>query len=203
MRCCTLVQGVLTRRQRRQVCEIYHEAFAQKRDRLILFPRSKKQALRIYEENINFEAGRYVLSKNDVVGVMGLDYEGHRFLKLKWSTLSKEFFLFGAIYRKVASWVDEVRKPRSGELTIKALAVRKDMRGKGIGSQLLHEAINFAKHMRFHTISLQVVDTNTSARFLYERMGFSAVAKTRYGFLTKKAGFSSIIRMKQCVAVKT
>ena len=46
-------------------------------------------------------------------------------------------------------------------------------RGQGIGTRLLEHTLQKAKEFGLEKIVLQVYDTNTSARALYEKMGFT------------------------------
>lgn len=56
-----------------------------------------------------------------------------------------------------------------------AVSVAKEYWNKGIGSQLLHEIINFAKENSFEIIDLQVRSDNLSAIHLYEKFGFKRI----------------------------
>mgnify|MGYP003306312009 CR=1 FL=1 len=51
-----------------------------------------------------------------------------------------------------------------------AVSVAKEYWNKGVGSQLLHEVINFAKENSFEIIDLQVRSDNLSAIHLYENL---------------------------------
>lgn len=50
--------------------------------------------------------------------------------------------------------------------------VRPDARGRGIGSQLIQHAIDYARTRGFTRITLQTDRTNAGAQRLYERHGF-------------------------------
>lgn len=56
-----------------------------------------------------------------------------------------------------------------------AVSVAKEYWNKGVGSQLLHEVINFAKENSFEIIDLQVRSDNLSAIHLYEKFGFKKI----------------------------
>lgn len=52
------------------------------------------------------------------------------------------------------------------------LILHPDLRGKGIGQQLLEEALNFCKEFGYKTVYLWTIDFLTAARKLYTSAGF-------------------------------
>ena len=66
-----------------------------------------------------------------------------------------------------------------GEMYIGNLAVRQDCRRQGIGSLLLQEMVREAQKMRCEFVTLEVRVSNTPARNLYERFGFSCLGERR------------------------
>ena len=60
------------------------------------------------------------------------------------------------------------------ELHIQRIAVRSDMRRKGIASFLLHEAIEYSAKTNISMAILEVRSSNLAAIRLYEKFGFSA-----------------------------
>ena len=70
----------------------------------------------------------------------------------------------------VVRTVDRRRGWHVGEIGMMCLA---DWRGRGVGRGLLNAAIVYAReHQDLMKLSLGVFDTNTSARYLYESVGF-------------------------------
>lgn len=65
------------------------------------------------------------------------------------------------------------------------IAVKQDMRGKGIGTKLLDELKQYARDNGFSSIRLDVIDTNPAARRLYERQGFVLTRTGYFGYLRK------------------
>ena len=78
----------------------------------------------------------------------------------------------------------------AGELRIAALAVDAAARGQGVGSRLLEAIFAKARADGLAAVRLEVVDTNTSARQLYERLGFTVVKTERYPLPRNWLGFS-------------
>lgn len=65
------------------------------------------------------------------------------------------------------------------------LAVRKDFRGKGIGSQLLNAVEDFARSRGCSKVTLEVRDANPLAERLYRRRGYGDPSGFATRFLDK------------------
>lgn len=70
------------------------------------------------------------------------------------------------------------------EATITNIAVREDLRGQGIGAQLLKEALDEAKERGISAVTLEVRKSNEPAIKLYNRFGFESVG-IRPGYYEK------------------
>lgn len=66
-----------------------------------------------------------------------------------------------------------------GTWYVNVLAAYPESRGRGIGTELLSIAECIATRLSKRALSIIVADTNTGARRLYERHGFSSVARKR------------------------
>lgn len=64
-----------------------------------------------------------------------------------------------------------------GTWYVNVLATYPESRGRGIGSELLSIAEDIAAQLSKRALSIIVADTNTGARRLYDRHGFSEVAR--------------------------
>ncbi|MBO7418001.1 MAG: GNAT family N-acetyltransferase [Bacteroidaceae bacterium] len=104
--------------------------------------------IRVYIE----EGSMYLYrEKNVIVGAMAVTmYQGEDYHAIEWS-------------QQVAD--DKVA-------VIHILAVSPDCQGKGIGSEMVREAINLAKENGIQTIRLDALASNTPAHRIYERLGF-------------------------------
>ena len=67
-------------------------------------------------------------------------------------------------------WSQQV--PDEKVAVIHILAVSPDAQGKGIGSEMIREAIRLAQNNGMQTIRLDALASNTPAHKLYERLGF-------------------------------
>ena len=69
--------------------------------------------------------------------------------------------------------IDWVQQVVDDQVTvIHILAVSPDSQGKGIGSEMIREAIRLAKKKGMQAIRLDALASNTPAHRLYERLGF-------------------------------
>ena len=83
------------------------------------------------------------------------------------------------------------------------IAVHKDYRGLGIGSQLLNGVVNHAREHGFATVRLDVIETNPGAKRLYERSGFIPVRTERFPYLRWLLGFGAATTMEFRIADAT
>ena len=67
-------------------------------------------------------------------------------------------------------WLQQVADDKVTVIHI--LAVSPDAQGKGIGSEMIREAIRFARDRGMQAIRLDALASNTPAHRLYERLGF-------------------------------
>ncbi len=92
------------------------------------------------------------------------------------------------------------RSIKPGELLMDGIVVDPNHRGQGIGTRLLAELASFAKQSGFDTIRLDVIDTNPSARRMYERNGFVTVKTQHFGYLRWLLGFGASTTLVRKVA---
>ena len=67
-------------------------------------------------------------------------------------------------------WSQQVADDKAAVIHI--LAVSPDYQGKGIGSEMVREAINLAKEKDMWAIRLDALASNTPAHKMYKRLGF-------------------------------
>ena len=83
------------------------------------------------------------------------------------------------------------RKQNGLELLMDGIAVSSAARGAGVGTKLLNELKDYALSENYHSIRLDVIDTNPAAKRLYERLGFKSTKTTRFAYLNWLLGFSA------------
>jgi GNAT superfamily N-acetyltransferase len=170
---------------------IYYQAFAPKLKHLELFPQSATQAVTILSESLNLHQGLCVINEGEILAVAGLDYGGQRFVTFRWTSLLKTFGWLGALWRYL--WIQVLRqfqRPANKTLRIEAIAVSEAARGKGIGTLLMEKIFDRARTLGYQIVTLEVVNTNTAAHKLYERLGFRTIHTRWYGPITAHAGFT-------------
>lgn len=178
---------------RRRMAELYYEAFADKvRPLLGSGPRAIGGLARILRPDATIGA----LVDGWAVGVAGLTCDGRRFFEPRAEALAAEYGrlrgrLTAAVLRATAS----AHRPGAGELHVEALAVDSALRGRGIGTRLLEAVHEFGREKGFAAVTLEVVDTNTGAIRLYERLGYMPVKRVRFPLVGRFLGFSAVITM--------
>jgi ribosomal protein S18 acetylase RimI-like enzyme len=78
-----------------------------------------------------------------------------------------------------------IKPPRKNVVCIGHIAVTASMRGKGLGARLMNYLANSAKEAGFSVVSLDVAETNPSARQLYERLGYKEVGFSKKDLRSK------------------
>ena len=82
---------------------------------------------------------------------------------------------------------------RCGHICNASYAVRRDMRGKHIGEQLVRHCMEKGKELGFRILQFNaVVASNTHARHLYERIGFHQLGTIPGGFRMKDGTYEDI-----------
>ncbi len=117
---------------------------------------------------------------NMVAGVAILhigDSIGRGTMRAYWNVVRSQLHLLPAVRAFAggvfANWAIHKRIPHENDLVyIEALAVGVAWRGQGIGTRLLSEASAWGHARNRPRMALHVLQSNTGARRLYERMGF-------------------------------
>ncbi len=185
----------LSRHFRRPAAEAYYEAFRQKLEPII---GSSQHGVAILEKDFDADRAFVALYKSEFAGIAGLHHEGRHFANFRVSTFIHEFgYLRGAAKYGLMRFA--ARPLRPGELLMNGIVVRSSLRGRGIGTLLLHAIVDFARINNYGSVRLDVVATNPGARRLYERLGFVATKTRQYPYLRRLFGFSAVITMKKDV----
>ena len=82
---------------------------------------------------------------------------------------------------------------RCGHICNASYAVSSDARGKHIGEQLVKDCLRKGKELGFRVLQFNaVVESNTHARHLYERLGFTQLGTIPGGFRMKDGHYENI-----------
>ncbi len=83
---------------------------------------------------------------------------------------------------------------RCGHISNASYAVSSACRGKGVGEALVRDCIAQAAAIGFRILQFNaVVRTNTAARHLYEKLGFTPLGVIPHGFLMKDGHYEDIV----------
>jgi GNAT superfamily N-acetyltransferase len=176
---------------RRQAAELCYEAFRAKFEPLL---KSQEHGVAILERDL--EPGLVIAAwaEGRLVGMAGLEYAGQYFFDPRWRSFAQEFGWLGGLLR-LALFLPFAHHHSEGDLTLGALAVAAQVRGQGVGTQLMEAVFDWACERGFRSVSLEVVDTNPQARRLYERLGFVARRTQRLPSFFNRLGFSAVTLM--------
>ncbi|MCG8376693.1 MAG: GNAT family N-acetyltransferase [Chlorobiales bacterium] len=171
---------------------LYDEAFGQKFKVAI---RSDQQRLSLLKDCFKREYAIVAMAGDKLVGIAGFhtpegSFTGGVEYKDMVSLLG---FIEGSWAALILSLYD--RKPETGELLMDGIAVHRDYRGKGIGRRLLEELAVYAREEGYDRLRLDVIDTNSGARKLYERVGFKPIRTERFAYLRWFLGFGGSTTM--------
>jgi len=188
-----MIQPGFPDQMRDSAAKLYDAAFGPKLSIAIPDPAKRIAILsQGIQPNFSFAA----LHKGQVVGLAGFktsqgSFTGGITIGLLMETLGR----MGALRAIIILGLFE-RKLARGQLLMDGIAVSPEMRGSGIGTNLLQRLIQFARDEGYHAIRLDVIDTNPAARRLYQRIGFVPVETVRFTYLKWLLGFEAATQME-------
>ena len=106
---------------------------------------------------------------------IGVEVEQEKEMISKRADSDRQVFFVAKYDDEVVGVADfsSVEHPRIGHRGSMGISVRKDMWGKGVGSMLMENIIDFAKNVaKVDIVALQVRSDNERAIHLYEKFGF-------------------------------
>jgi len=174
------------------IAALYWDAFGSKLGR-VLGPRRK--ALRFIERVLD-PTHAICARDNDgkILGVVGFKTYHGALVGGDWSDMRACYGIWGALWRVAALAMLE-RDVDNDRFLMDGIFVTKAARGQGTGTQLLEAVTAEARTRGYAKLRLDVIDTNTRARALYERLGFVAVDVQSLGPLRYVFGFDSATTM--------
>jgi len=181
---------------RASAAALYDEAFGPK---IALAIPEKKKRIALYETCFQLQHAVAAVSDNQLLGLAGFSTNaGSLTGALDYATLIEQLgYIKGNRAALVLSFYE--RKKQPGELLMDGIAVDGAARGSGIGTRLLCSLIDYAEQHQYETIRLDVIDTNSAARRLYEKMGFKSTDTTNFGLLKGILGFGAATTMEFAV----
>ncbi|MDC7231628.1 MAG: GNAT family N-acetyltransferase [Spirochaetales bacterium] len=144
-----------------------------------------------FEKILLYNKGLYYKDEKGIQGVGMLQTESADLVQYSRKVKKTLGFPYALIMKIFFS-----HKVKPGILRLEMLGVSEAVRGQGIGSKLMKELPRIAREEGYHTLSLDVVDTNPRAKKLYESLGYKTVKTIKTGFLSVRAGFSASYLME-------
>ncbi len=147
---------------------------------------SVEDCILIIKESLQQATGLMYKEKADILGVAVFTTKDHPAMLIN-SNLRKQlgwftYYFYRKIFLSENLVSDEIIK-------LDLIATRAKTRGKGVGSQLIKEMIEYAINTGYKKVTLEVVDTNPRAKLLYERLGFTTYKHHHTGILTRVFDF--------------
>ncbi len=178
--------------QRHAAAALYDAAFGAKLGVAIPDP---KQRLDILAQGFNPRFCWVAMRGDELAGIAGYkNSQGSLTGGISWRLLQTELGYRGAL-RALAILALLDREHTPGELLLDGICVAANMRGQGVGSQLLQQLIQYAEREGYQRLRLDVINTNPDAKRLYQRMGFNVTATESFAYLRWLLDFSSSTQM--------
>lgn len=178
--------------ERAQIAALYWGAFGAKLGR-VMGPQAK--ALHFIESVL--DPDHAICARDDaghILGVVGFKTVKGALVGGEWSDMRRTFGLWGGAWRSLAISLLE-RDVDNTRFLLDGIFVATGARGQGVGSALLNAITAEAASRGYALIRLDVIDSNTRARALYERRGFRPVGVQELGMLSHLFGFQSATTM--------
>ncbi len=178
---------------RASAAELYDAAFGAKLSVAIPNPNSRMAVLK---EGFNPVFSFVAVSNGEMVGIAGFKTaQGSLTGGISFRVMKEQIGYWGAI-RAVLVLALLERKQVAGQFLMDGIGVSPKMRGRGIGTELLHSLIEYAQKEGYRSVRLDVIDTNPAARRLYERVGFVPVKTEKFAYLKWLLGFGAATQME-------
>ena len=132
--------------------------------------------IRLFKNHIDANSCITAVVNGNLAGILTIQTREQDFYKLSFRTTFTKFNPIRAIriLLNLVIFASDGR-PAQDELTVDTLVVDPNHRGLGLGTALLNQAEVVATSLGKQRMSLSVIDENTGAKRLYERLGYRTV----------------------------
>lgn len=157
---------------------------------------SIERCARLLEGSLASDRILVAISGDRLIGFAGLHFSGREWFNPNASRLLT--VMRWGIFRVMVMGIILFKRPKPDVLHLDTLVVHPDLRGQGIGTQLVDAVIALARTEGKRFVTLEVKDINPRAKRLYERMGFSEERFEKLPWPWSKAfAFSGSYRMSK------
>ena len=177
---------------RQDAVALYDEAFGSKFS--VAIPSDAKRR-RLLESCLDLRSCIGVVADGRLVGITGIQTnDGSLTGGISFKALIQSLGVIGGVWAAGVLSLYE-RKNKAGELLMDGIAVNASHRGLGIGGHMISAVKHYAQSNGYASIRLDVIDTNESAKRLYERSGFQSVKTESFPYLRWLLGFGGVTTM--------
>lgn len=183
----------LDKKYRKEVAQVFVDAYY---DYLTFLSKDKHKLSEAFEHAFVSDVFFVALSQEKVVGILACSNNKNRALHIQKKELRKHFgFLKGTISHSFMKKNFHTPLNYSDDTTyIESVATSTQARGKGVATLLMDYVYN---QLPYTDYILEVVDTNTNAIRLYEKLDYCEFERKK-AKLPKLMGFEYAIYMKKC-----
>ncbi len=186
-----LVHGI-PEEMRRTAVSLYDDAFGAK---FAVAVSSPERRIALLENSLNLRFAFGAIANGELVGLAGYKTNLGSFTDgMTYRILIQCLGLIrGNWAALIFSLYERSLKPQ--ELLMDGIVVDAKVRRRGIGTLLLDKLTAFAGSDGYNSVRLDVIDTNPSARRMYERNGFVPTHTEKFGYLRWLLGFGASTTM--------
>ncbi|MEM8644829.1 MAG: GNAT family N-acetyltransferase [Pseudomonadota bacterium] len=174
---------------------LYCEAF---REKLAPFLGDQERSARFLAASLAPDRAFLAIKAGQVVGIAGFKVDGKGLFEPGFARFFAEYGVSAVL--RIGGLLLLERAESPDVLLMDGIALSPSVRGQGIGSRLLDAIEAHARELGKASIRLDVVDTNSGARRLYERFGFKARKTTSTGLLGRLFSFRASTDMRKSLA---
>ena len=172
--------------------ELYDQAFGQK---FSVAVGNKEQRLALLRQGFMLDYAIAAIYDNKLIGIAGFQTADSSLTHaINYEMLISHLGLIEGHWATLIFSLYE-RDFVSGELLMDGIAVHSHYRGQGVGSGLIKELTIYAKEFNYNSIRLDVIDTNSDAKKLYQHLGFNEKTTENFPYLRWLLGFSASTEM--------
>ncbi|HET6859008.1 MAG TPA: GNAT family N-acetyltransferase [Streptomyces sp.] len=174
-----------------RAAELYWEAFGRKLGPALNPP---EKAVEFIAAHLNADRAVCALIDGRLAGIAGYQLAGRSLTGGTWRDVLHAYGRVRGLHRLLILAVFH-RGSAPRRLVLDGIAVGAEVRGAGIGGQLIEEVAALAAENGCREIRLDVIDVNPRARALYERRDFHVVRTEKTPYLRGLLGFGAVTTM--------